>query len=137
MNTLKTISGINGATFVAPANPAELEDVQKQMAENGMSLLPKGYTGFLSKHNGLTFGEHEFYGTKDIVSKNKEYIERFDKFYKNIKNFVLLGKGDENFYLYTYDTEKKLYEVIGKDLYTIRDFRDFDVLLAYIVPFHN
>jgi len=127
------------AMIVGPASPKDLAQCQKDMAEIELAPVPQGYIDFLRNVNGFAWNGIEFYSTdqvtdpeteytlNDIVSANEDFFE-----YNDIPDIVLLGRADDD--LYVYNTVTKKYDVLdftGHDV--MEEYDDFDSLFTEVV----
>lgn len=137
---LKKLADDDGAMIVRPASSKDLAQCQKDMAEIGLPPVPQGYIDFLREVNGFAWNGIEFFSTdqvtdpesnytlNDIVTANEDFVEYND----DLEGCVLLGRADDD--LYVYNTVNEKYEVLdftGHDV--MEDYDAFDALFEGVV----
>ncbi len=137
---LKQLSKDEGAMIVRPASSKDLAQCQKDMAEIGLPPVPHGYIDFLRDVNGFAWNGIEFFSTdqvtdpesgytlNDIVTANEDFADYGD----DLEGFVLLGRADDDLYVYNVANEK--YEVLdftGHDV--MEDYDTFDAMFEGVV----
>ena len=137
---LKKLADDEGAMIVRPASSKDLAQCQKDMAEIGLPPVPHGYIDFLREVNGFAWNGIEFFSTdqvtdpvsnytlNDIVTANEDFAEYSD----DLAGCVLLGRADDD--LYVYNTSNEKYEVLdftGHDV--MEDFDAFDAMFEGVV----
>lgn len=136
---LNKLKNDDSAMIVRPASAKDLAQCQKDMAEIELAPVPQGYIDFLRKYNGFAWNGIEFYSTDQVTDPETEYTlndvvtanETFAD-YNDMPNIVLLGRADDD--LYVYDTETKKYDVLdftGKDV--MEEYDTFDALFEEVV----
>ncbi|MCL2765356.1 MAG: YrhA family protein [Treponema sp.] len=133
----------HGAMIVRPASEKDLKLCQKDMKELDFPPIPQQYAGFLKLLNGFAWNGIEFFSTdqvtdletgfmlNDIVSANEYFVE-YNNDFLNVKNYVQLGRADED--LYVYNIGNGRYEVLdmtGRDV--MEDFETFEEMFAGVV----
>jgi len=137
---LKKLADDDGAMIVRPASSKDLAQCQRDMAEIELPPVPQGYIDFLREVNGFAWNGIEFFSTdqvtdpesnytlNDIVSANEDFADYSDDF----EGMVLLGRADDD--LYVYNTANEKYEVLdftGHDV--MEDFDTFDAMFEGVV----
>ena len=137
---LKKLADDEGAMIVRSATSKDLAQCQKDMAEIGLPPIPHGYIDFLREVNGFAWNGIEFFSTdqvtdpvsnytlNDIVTANEDFAEYSD----DLAGCVLLGRADDD--LYVYNTANEKYEVLdftGHDV--MEDFDAFDAMFEGVV----
>ncbi|MBO4520513.1 MAG: YrhA family protein [Alphaproteobacteria bacterium] len=137
---LKKLEDDDGAMIPRPASSKDLALCQKDMAETELPPVPQGYIDFLRGVNGFAWNGIEFYSTdqvtdpetnytlNDIVSANEAFADYSDDF----KDMVLLGRADED--LFVYNIANKKYEVLDFTAHDVmEDFDTFDAMFVGVV----
>jgi len=133
----------DSAMIVRPASKKDLKLCQKDMTETGFPPIPQGYADFLAKLNGFAWNGIEFYSTdqvtdpetdytiNDIVSANEGFAE-INSGFLEVKNYVLLGRADEE--LYVYNKKNGRYEALditGRDV--MEEYEIFEAMFVGVV----
>lgn len=128
------------AMIVRAASSKDLAQCQKDMAEIQLAPIPQGYIDFLRNVNGFAFNGIEFYSTDNVTDPESEYTlidvvtanEDFAEYNEDLAHCVLLGRADDD--LYVYNTQTQKYEVLdftGHD--SMEEFDNFDQMFVSVV----
>ena len=137
---LKKLADDDGAMIVRPASSKDLAQCQKDMAEIGLPPVPQGYIDFLREVNGFAWNGIEFFSTDQVTDPESNYTlndivtanEDFAEYNDDLQGCVLLGRADDD--LYVYNTNNEKYEVLdftGHDV--MEDFDAFDAMFEGVV----
>ena len=129
-----------GAMIVRPASSKDLAQCQKDMAEIGLHPIPQGDIDFLREVNGFAWNGIEFYSTDNVTDPESNYTlidivtanEDFADYNEELASCVLLGRADDDLYVYNTDNEK--YEVLDFTGHDVMEEHDaFDALFESVV----
>ena len=137
---LKKLADDDGAMIVRPASSKDLAQCQKDMAEIGLPPVPQGYIDFLREVNGFAWNGIEFFSTDQVTDPESNYTlndivtanEDFSEYNDDLEGCVLLGRADDD--LYVYNTANEKYEFLdftGHDV--MEDFDAFDAMFEGVV----
>lgn len=139
----------DAALIVESATSGELAQCQKDLAEAEFPTMPDGFVDFLHLCNGFAWNGVEFFSTyeievepdedeadddddpyvlPDIVTANEDFVDDYDE----LPGKLLIGRSDEEFYLY--DFESGLYQVLDRTgLDELESFETFEELFEDVV----
>ncbi len=129
------------AVFFPPAKLNEIQKINIQLSQSGLSSLPQDYIDFLMLTDGLFHNGLEMFSTisherdkgaffhRSIIQMHKLFSQN-----PNMKNKIMLAQAPEEFVLY--DLQRKEYQLMDRYSYTV--FLKFpnllDVIYYYTKP---
>lgn len=126
-----------GSSLRNPVSDTEIERINHNIQlKLGNIVLPKSYTEFLKKINGLDYNGLVIYGIdKGLLDKEVDddidgFVEMNELWYENDyqKQYIFLGDSDTAWYCY--DINENIYKELDKPSGTmIQSFESFDSML--------
>lgn len=112
------------AVFFPPAKLSEIQKVNFELSQTGLSSLPQDYIDFLMMTNGLFHNGLEMFSTTEHERDKGAFFHRsimqMQKLFSQnpiLKNKIMLAQAPEEFVVY--DFQKKEYQLVDRYSYTV------------------
>lgn len=112
------------AVFFPPAKLSEIQKVNFELSQTGLTSLPQDYIDFLMMTNGLFHNGLEMFSTTEHERDKGAFFHRsimqMQKLFSQnpiLKNKIMLAQAPEEFVVY--DFQKKEYQLVDRYSYTV------------------
>ncbi len=122
------------AVLPPPASALDVRRLNGHLQDQNFPAVPDSYLRFLDVTDGLRWNGVDFHGVRgdddgvaSLLGSNAAFARSFE-----MDGVLLLGRGDEEFYLYDADT-KEFCVIDAQDLEELETFSSFDALFEDVI----